>query len=69
VITLTGRPTLSHFRNPIEPSINYIKRLIGRPGETVEIIDGDIYIDGQISRKPAKVQEELWMPVYDNDYQ
>ena len=57
------------FKNPLEPSINYIKRLIGRPGETVEIIDGDIYINGQISRKPPKVQNELWMPVYDNDYQ
>ncbi|MDD5065253.1 MAG: signal peptidase I [Phycisphaerae bacterium] len=57
------------FKNPLNPTENYIKRLIGRPGETVEIIDGDIYIDGEISRKPAKVQEELWMPVYDNDYQ
>jgi len=57
------------FRNPLEPEINYIKRLVGRPGETVEIIDGDIYINGQISRKPANVQNELWMPVYDNDYQ
>jgi len=57
------------FKNPPEPTINYIKRLIGRPGETVEIIDGDIYIDGQICRKPPKVQQELWMPVYDNDYQ
>ncbi len=23
------------FKNPLEPTINYIKRLIGRPGETV----------------------------------
>jgi len=43
--------------------------MIATPGETVEIIDGDVYIDGQIARKPAKVQEELWMCVYDNDYQ
>jgi len=57
------------FKNPPEPTINYIKRLVGLPGESVQIIDGDIYIDGQISRKPAKVQNELWMPVYDNDYQ
>jgi len=57
------------FKNPLEPKINYIKRLVGRPGETVEIIDGDIYINGQISRKPPKVQNELWMPVYNNDYQ
>lgn len=57
------------FKNPLDPTINYIKRLIALPEETVEIIDGDIYINGQISRKPPKVQNELWMPVYDNDYQ
>jgi len=57
------------FKNPTEPKINYIKRMIAMPGETVEIIDGDVYIDGLIARKPAKVQQELWMCVYDNDYQ
>lgn len=56
------------FKNPLNPSINYIKRLIGKPGETVEIVDGDIYIDGKIARKPPKVQQELWMPIYNNDY-
>jgi len=57
------------FKNPLEPRINYVKRLIAGPGETVEIIDGDIYINGQIARKPPAVQAELWMPVYDNDFQ
>jgi signal peptidase I len=57
------------FKNPDKPEINFIKRLIGRPTETIEIIDGDVYIDGQIARKPPKIQQELWMPVYENDYQ
>ena len=56
------------FKNPVEPRINYIKRLIARPGEKLEIIDGDIYINGTIARKPPKVQNELWLPVYNNDY-
>ena len=57
------------FKNPINPSENYIKRLIGLPRETIEIIDGDVYIDGLIARKPPQVQKELWMPLYDHDFQ
>jgi signal peptidase I len=57
------------FKNPQDPDINYIKRLVALPGESVQIIDGDIYINGQIARKCPKVQDEQWMPVYDNDYQ
>jgi signal peptidase I len=56
------------FKNPTEPQINYIKRAVGLPGETVQIIDGDVFIDGKIARKPPKVQQELWMPVYDGDH-
>ncbi len=56
------------FNSPLAPHINFIKRLIALPGETVEIIDGDIYIDGQIEAKPINVQRELWMPVYNNEY-
>jgi signal peptidase I len=57
------------FKNPLEPHINYIKRLIGLPEEKLEIIDGDVYVNDEIAHKPPKVQKQLWMPVYNNDYQ
>lgn len=45
---------------------NYIKRLIGLPGETLEIRDGDIWINGKIERKPQWAQEQLWYPLHDS---
>lgn len=57
------------FKNPVNPQENYIKRLVGLPGETLEIIDGDLYVNGLIARKPPAVQKELWMPIYNHDFQ
>jgi signal peptidase I len=34
------------FPFPDDETTNYLKRIIGLPGETIEIIDGKIYIDG-----------------------
>ncbi len=31
------------FKNPTEPTVNYIKRLTGLPGEQLAIVDGDIF--------------------------
>ncbi len=45
------------FRYPVDESQNFIKRVIGLPGETVEIRAGEIYIDG--SKKPL---EEPYLP-------
>lgn len=56
------------FKNPTEPHINYIKRAIGLPNEKLELIDGDVFINDKIARKPEKVQKSLWMPVYDGDF-
>ncbi len=47
---------------------NYIKRLIALPGEKLQILNGDIYINNTIQRKPDHVQNTLWMPVYNSLY-
>lgn len=66
------------FKSPTEPhkyhyTQNYIKRLVGRPGESVVILDGDVYISRnnqpfEIQTKPHKVQEALWRIIYNNDF-
>jgi signal peptidase I len=56
------------FKNPTNPKDSYIKRLVALPRETVQLINGDIFVDGKIARKPANVQKELWMPVFLQDY-
>lgn len=33
---------------PIDKKSNYVKRCVGTPGDTLEIIDGDVYINGEI---------------------
>lgn len=40
------------FHNPEDPSHDFIKRLIGLPGETVRIDDGRISIDGKPVEEP-----------------
>jgi len=67
------------FKSPVNPDKynygqNYIKRLIGKPNESVMVLDGDVYIRPPgsdkfvVQTKPKYVQDELWRVAYDNDY-
>jgi signal peptidase I len=63
------------FKNPEEPTRNFIKRLVGLPNEYLRIDGGDVYArkdetaEWRILRKgdPNK-QLQLQMNVYDNDH-
>ena len=42
------------FKLPSNPSIDYIKRVVGMPGETVQMLRGRLYINGEIvEREPV----------------
>lgn len=56
------------FRSPEDISRNFIKRLVGLPGDRVQILSGDVIINGMISRKPEYAQEAVWRLVYDQEY-
>jgi signal peptidase I len=71
------------FRNPEDSQENFIKRVVGLPGERVLLLDGDVFTmpmknalrgtfasaDGwQIQRKPADHQRVLWFPVYSSEF-
>jgi signal peptidase I len=55
------------FKYPLFRPTNYIKRLVGLPGELLEIRDGDIYVNGKVVSKPDDVQETLWFPLLPHD--
>ena len=43
------------FRKPGDEQVDYIKRLIGLPGDTIQLIDGRLYInDKLVNRKKNK---------------
>ena len=53
------------FSYPVDEKQTYIKRVIGLPGETVEIRDGKIYIDGSSEPLEEDYLKETW--TWEND--
>jgi signal peptidase I len=44
------------FRYPLDPSLDYIKRCIATGGQTVEIIDKEVFVDGVQFPRPPKMK-------------
>jgi len=69
------------FKNPTDPrgeAGNYIKRLVGLPGESVWLVDGDVFVTDadaarnfdsyQVQRKPEHIQQAVWQPINNTDF-
>jgi signal peptidase I len=50
------------FRYPEDPSVNYVMRLVGLPGEKLEIRDGAIWINGEKLVPPGKLARIRYSP-------
>ncbi|MCM1348879.1 MAG: S26 family signal peptidase [Firmicutes bacterium] len=58
---------------PVDRRENYVKRAVGLPGETLKIVDGQIYINGAPQAMPANVQfnyvVQTTRPLSESDWQ
>jgi signal peptidase I len=54
------------FRNPAKPTEAYVKRVVGLPGETLQLNEGDVVINGQLARKPFDRQRAMRILVHDH---
>ena len=48
---------------PVDRRENYVKRCVGLPGQTLEIKDRIIYLDGVANKEPDNVQYRYWVKV------
>ncbi len=46
---------------PVDRRENYVKRCVGLPGQTLEIKDGIVYLDGSAQKQPESVQANYWV--------
>lgn len=56
------------FRNPNDSGEAYVKRIVGLPGERLQVRHGDLYVNDRIERKDLYVQRAIRVPVYDHDF-
>jgi len=60
-ISRNDNGTIEHSRSA--EYVNYVKRLVGVPEDTIQLKNGDVFIDGKICRKPRAVEDVLLVPV------
>ena len=56
------------FHNPFHPGEAFVKRIVGLPGEAIQIVDGNVYANGEICRKSLPIQRAMRIPVFKSEH-
>jgi signal peptidase I len=56
------------FLSPLVPLRAFVKRVVGLPGESIQLREGDVYIDHDIARKTLAQAKAMRIPVFDGNY-
>ncbi len=51
------------FQNPSRPTQAYVKRVVGLPGEQIQVVAGDAWINGELVRKTLAEQRNTRIPI------
>lgn len=54
------------FEFPKDRRVNYVKRLVGLPGETLELADGGVFVNGRRLRREPSQAQDMWLLVCDS---
>jgi signal peptidase I len=57
IVRAPARGDVIVFNNPMQTDLDFIKRVVGVPGDSVELRDGEVYINGQAQTRTLEKED------------
>ena len=56
------------FKSPFDDHPHYVKRVIGLPGDRLRIVNGGVFVDGQLLHEPYVVRDPAYQDPYGDNF-